>query len=115
MIYIYVNKYFLAHYKTMESVIQYVSRQNARHIDEVATLKIGLRGDPINISWPLLILICRDLVVGKPISVSALGESYPLSDDVDLYSLLTKYKTERLFYRGGSVCSSGSAIETVFR
>lgn len=65
MIYIYVNKYFLAHYKTMETVIQYVSRQNARHIDEVATLKIGLRGDPINISWPLLILICRDMGGGR--------------------------------------------------
>lgn len=34
---------------------------------------------------------------------------------LDLYDLLTKYKTERLFYRGGSVCSSGETIETVFR
>lgn len=115
MIYVYVNKYFMAHYKTMDSVIQYVSRQNAVHIDDVATIKIGPYAEPINISWPLLILACRDLVAGRTVSVSALGESYPLSDSEDMYSLLTKYKTERLFYRGGSICSSGSTIETVFR
>lgn len=115
MIYIYVNKYFMAHYKTMDSVIQYISRQNAKHIDDVATIKFGIAATPYNISWPLLILICRSLASNNTVLLSALGEAAPLEDGEDLYEMFKRYKTERLFMYAGSIRSSGETIETVFR